>query len=415
MQNVPVRPHTLDTRPSVKVDLPQHGISASDIARLRRCSLQGALALSGVKPKLSFSIDSALGTAIHKFLEAANQGTYDELDTTALTAELDNHIREQTNLVSNRWYEKGQLPLSRAKDSAIKKKRAVKLAEVQVAKQRQSATTLQSGHPRPAELMGLILNSPASHAIDMYKGIEVEKVLKSKDGFLTGRADVFFLNSEGKPVVEDWKTGDVLDENGVLKKEIEDQLKLYGLMVYEASGKVPILQVRILSGSPIQIRCSADELNSCRESAEAEFRKLKNEITKLDSAQHPYGKLAKPSDPTRDCRFCTYRPICSTYINKYFLDRPEFEHWDCIGKISSLETQANGAMRVTLRHPDLEGEQLILFRKSSLGRHSALEEVKEGDTVGIFNVSFSWKRNVYEDRQSTVVYEYGYDPFSEIL
>ena len=93
----------------------------------------------------------------------------------------------------------------------------------------------------------------------------------------------------------------------------------------------------------------------------------------------------------------------------------EFEHWDCIGKISSLETQANGAMRVTLRHPDLEEEQLILFRKSSFGRHSALEEVKAGDTVGIFNVSFSWKRNVYEDRRSTVVYEYGYDPFSEIL
>ena len=114
------------------------------------------------------------------------------------------------------------------------------------------------------------------HAGGSLLPLEVEKVLKSKDGFLTGRADVFFLNSDGNPVVEDWKTGDVLDEDGSLKKEIEDQLKLYGLMVYEGSGKVPILQVRTLRGDPVQIRCSADELNSCRESAEGEIRKLKN-------------------------------------------------------------------------------------------------------------------------------------------
>ena len=404
------KPYRLESNSSSLGELPSEGISPSNIATIGRCALQGALALLREQPKLSFSIDAALGTAIHKFLEAANQGLYDDVDLTSLEVALEKQVTAQAELVGRRWYEKGQLPLSRARDSAVKKKNAVRLAKFQVESHRKVGTSPQRPVPGGANSATVGASGPVFEINDR---VEVEKRLATEDGFLVGRADVFYWDDDGNPVIEDWKTGEVLDEEGALKKDIEGQLMLYGVMVYEATQKVPVLRVRALRREPFEVACTAETLMQHRENAESQFLEIKNLLSGLTPDQDPYLELARPGDSSTACRFCVYRPVCPGYLGQLYKTLHEFGSWDCLGKILNLETQGNGARLVTLKHPGLEEEHAVSFKKSSIDRHPALDEIMVGDTIGVFNVSFSWPRNVYEDRRSTLVYVYGYDPFRE--
>ena len=95
------RPYQLDGLPKIEGELPTKGISHSAFSKLSDCSLQGTLAILGVSPMLAFSIDAALGTAIHKFLDHAGKGDYEDLDEIRLKEQLENAMSYLSTNESN--------------------------------------------------------------------------------------------------------------------------------------------------------------------------------------------------------------------------------------------------------------------------------------------------------------------------
>tara|TARA_B100001964_G_scaffold119759_1_gene133110 strand:+ start:1201 stop:2433 length:1233 start_codon:yes stop_codon:yes gene_type:complete len=403
------RPYQLDGLPKIEGELPSKGISHSALSKLSDCPLQGTLSILGVSPMLAFSIDAALGTAIHKFLDHAGKGDYEDLDESVLKEKLEHEIENQTELVEKIWYARNLLPLSLAKDSSLKKGWAIKQALVGLSSQGKKVEDRHETKHRD-DVMEFLVADRQAPIVEPTGPIGGERPLSTEDGFLHGEADRLYKDSDGVYVIEDWKTGEILDNNGKLKMTVVDQLKNYGLMLYDKTGQVPRLIARPLKGDPIPVECFEQELNDRREMIDDEFSQKKEHLAKLATSEERYSQLADPKSPSV-CKFCSYRPICSTYHNKNFVTEPELRQLDCIGTITEITSGIDGTKIIKIKHPHDDEVQTAIFRKWSLSRHPALNDIDSGDDVGVFNAWAGSHRRVHRDQRNTVVYKYAYGPF----
>lgn len=206
--------------------------------------------------------------------------------------------------------------------------------------------------------------------------ILTEKWLEAQDSLIGGYADII-ITRNGYTKLSDFKSGKILLEEGEIKEEYEDQLKLYAYLHSEVFGKYPDeLSIIDLEKKEYLVAFTPQECEVLANKS----RDALSEINMLVKV-HDYEALAKPK--SEHCKSCLYRPACSFYwklptgqTNSLFLDVK--------GIVSSVRQFRNGNLNVTLNTDDNEltvsriNNDYLLFLNRTVGKQVAFFNVRKG-------------------------------------
>ena len=144
--------------------------------------------------------------------------------------------------------------------------------------------------------------------------IEHNKIFEEwvNDEVVGGYIDLQIKNKKGKVVkIIDFKTGKIFEKVGgknQLKESHKMQLALYAHVIKKKQGFYPKLQLQDISGAPIKVELSKDDINQYYERAKTLKTKLINFTSEKD--------LATLNE--ENCKFCSYRPVCEKYKESGF-------------------------------------------------------------------------------------------------
>lgn len=174
--------------------------------------------------------------------------------------------------------------------------------------------------------------------------------VRSKSGMITGRIDRV-IDTNGGIVLQDYKSGPITAREGgaaEVKPEFRQQLHLYAILYFETAGAWPVrLELVPLVGDSAEVSFTPSECLKILDEAERAVRDIDVTLTKFAATPElAEQQLARPS-PTA-CRFCPYRPACSTYLA---FDRTGLDDWpaDAWGKVASVTKLGNGNLAIGIR------------------------------------------------------------------
>lgn len=206
--------------------------------------------------------------------------------------------------------------------------------------------------------------------------ILTEKWLEAKDSLIGGYADIIF-NSNDYIKLSDFKSGKILLEEGEIKEEYEDQLKLYAYLYKEVFGKYPDeLSIIDLEKNEYQVTFTPQECEALANKSKEVLSEV-NILIKKDERK----SLAK-SDLDH-CQNCLYRPACDFYWNLP-LSETDSIFRDVRGNVAAVKQFRNGNLNATL---NINGRELTVshlnveylsFLTDAVGKEVAFYNVKQG-------------------------------------
>lgn len=227
---------------------------------------------------------------------------------------------------------------------------------------------------------------------DSESKISSEKWLASKDGLICGFIDLIVANNNFTKI-SDFKTGNVHDENGEVKENYVDQLKLYAYIFHENYGYYPnLLSIIQLNGTEIQIPFTVQE---CEQLANLAKDKL-NELNTLIKNQN-YRGIANPK--IDNCHNCLYKPACSYYWS-IVTNNNDTIFQDLRGNLESIREFENGNLNITILH---NSEKITIAQISK--RNFQFLNNYIGKQIAVFNVLNTKYDNFYKAVTNTIVYE----------
>jgi hypothetical protein len=357
-------------------------ISPSRYLALDECGLRGVWSSNGAEVLLPLHPNVRLGTAIHRIFEKAGKGDFGIGDQRLVEESWNEAIAALEAEMRLSWLECSLLPLSKS----------INNFEVQRLRVVRKALEISNS-----------FGVPKQKPMIAKRGFGFELWVKTPDGEVGGFIDRAF-EIDGKLVLEDYKTGLVMEQNpdgdDVLKTAYVIQLQLYAALYAFTFGQWPDqLHVVSTQGSPIAIDVDREASLQLIVAAKAKLHTINEMI------RHPEGtnediqnNLASPSPDV--CRRCLFRPSCQAYISKSCNDE---EGWpiDRIGVLIEQRTFANGFISLTVE----DGNDLCVIRSVSPGsRHPALETAKLGNRVGCFNLRRTAGLNQYQETAYTTIY-----------
>lgn len=222
--------------------------------------------------------------------------------------------------------------------------------------------------------------------------ILTEKWLEAKDSLIGGYTDIIF-NRNDYIKLSDFKSGGVFLEEGEIKEEYEDQLKLYAYLYSQVFGKYPD-QLSI-----IDLEKKEYLVTFTPQGCEALADKAKEALSKINSLieKNERRALAKPT--WDHCKSCLYRPACSFYW-QLPLSEGISTFRDVRGRVTAVNKFRNGNLNTTLN--TCNGE-LIVSQVS--GEYSSFLTDSIGKEVAFYNVMQSKRIRGYRAIKTTKVYE----------
>ena len=179
--------------------------------------------------------------------------------------------------------------------------------------------------------------------------ILTEKWLQSQDSLIGGFVDII-ITRNGYTKLSDFKSGKILVEEGGIKEEYEDQLKLYAYLHNQTYGKYPDeLSIIDLEKKEYLVNFSPEECEALAEGS----RKVLSEINSLIEGNERK-KLANPS--LENCKSCMYRPACDFYWDLP-LPGKDTLFTDIKGEIVAVQQFRNGNLNATLQ---IDGRELTV-------------------------------------------------------
>ena len=235
-------------------------------------------------------------------------------------------------------------------------------------------------------------------------GTGFELWVESQDKSVGGWIDAARRTKDGI-VLTDFKSGDVLERpQGILQKELKEshriQLKLYAALYFQTYRIWPnTIQIAPLKGTTIEVPFTQKECSGLLDEATATFASINSLIS--TGTRSAYEDFATPSP--QNCRFCSYRPACPEYRKARKRLEPA-NGWpiDAFGTVWDINVLRGG--EVNLRVTDDSGEKYT-FRAMSPKRHPALQAIRRGDVVGIFNAFDSSNGKEFSEGILTVLYK----------
>ncbi|WP_228851264.1 PD-(D/E)XK nuclease family protein [Aegicerativicinus sediminis] len=289
-------------------------ISPSLLTSLRKCPFKVVLSNNFKSPLLPYSPLNHLGIVIHHCIDMIYKNKINGIEE--FNKEWDSCVEQEESKLLKRGFGY-YLPLrDNVEGYAIKKL------------QTQALIQIKSNN--------IGLNKTNTHT----SSIQTEKFLKSKDGKIGGKVDLIHHNNNVTKLC-DFKTGKIFEEEGEIKKDYEDQLKLYGYLYNQEFGNYPhTLSIIDLQKKEYFVEFTSEE---CEEIGEFSKNRL-DEINQLIINKN-YTSLANPNK--ENCKNCLYRPACKYYWkdNKIQFDS-KFQ--DLIGELKDLKQYNNGDITVTI-------------------------------------------------------------------
>ena len=375
--------------PELSPLVPLWRISPSRFTALKKCALREVLTAARQPELLPAFPQARLGGIIHKLLEEAGKGIVEGRSAKSVESRWDELVGEVEDQMRETWLEHSLVPLKRTvPDYEVRRIRALRRAEQ------------------------FTREAPKYYSkIGQTPGLGFEVWVESRDKLVAGFIDFVQETTDGL-ILYDYKTGHVLDKQETnnspqIKPEYQVQLKLYAAL-YEASyDRWPhMLKILPLQGDDQIIQYHPSECAKLLKEAAATLRKVNAMISEDTgtSARAVARSLANPTPST--CCFCQFRPGCFAYQDARNL--AEGEEWpkDVWGNVIEIKKLGNGRCSIKLRTSNRSyGEVQIRGLTQNPSRHPALEFIKEGDWVGVYNLQGKALAGGFSERLSTILYQ----------
>ena len=342
-------------------------ISPSQFFSMKNCSYKSLLAEGRNKiPLLPVSANAYYGTVLHKMLELISKGEIKSEE------EFNSIFEGYIGLMEEKLIEQGYnyfVPLQKkVKDFTMKK---ILLKEY------------------------LKKHSESKSKVVKSKFI-TEKWYESKDKTIGGKIDLV-IEGEAKTEILDFKTGaitqDFLDDDGdvhsEVKKEYEEQLKLYAYLYFENTGKFPTeLSLVDLTKQKFSIAFSQTECKAIFEEAKS----------LLDSTNNCIDTGFYKANPTEaNCKFCLYRPACLFYLREI---EGSNNFNDISGSLINAIKFQNGNVSMYLQ----SGSNTITVSNLPTDMFDELVNSKT-KKINVFNLRKDSRNNFYSATKTTMIYE----------
>lgn len=211
---------------------------------------------------------------------------------------------------------------------------------------------------------------------NMDTSILTEKWLEAQDSLIGGYADII-ITRNGYTKLSDFKSGKILLEEGEIKEEYENQLKLYAYLHNEVYGKYPDeLSIIDLEKKEYPVAFTPQECEVLASRSRDALSEI-NSLIEMDELE----ALANP-DPD-NCKSCLYRPACN-----FYWELPVYEtdsiFRDVKGNVVDVRQFRNGNLNVTLNTDDKEltvshiTSEYLSFLTDADGKEVAFYNVKQG-------------------------------------
>ena len=218
-----------------------------------------------------------------------------------------------------------------------------------------------------------------------------EEWLNSKDRLIVGRVDLIIQIDEFVKL-SDFKSGRILEEEGDIKQDYEEQIKLYGYLYSEVKNRYPDeLSLIDLWQNEYNIEFTKEGCNQIAEEAKLILKETNTRIRQGES-----DKLANASLDI--CRFCLYKPACKYHWALYETD-DHMPFTSIQGLLLDVKKFANGNINAYIRQVDKE---MII---SKLNPNAMQRLIKnKGNTVAFYNLLRGDTQGRYKALRTTMIY-----------
>jgi len=334
---------------------------------MKNCSYKSILARAfNRKTLLPISPNAYFGTVMHKVLERLNKiGTMDESLFNSVFSDEISAMEENLKKEGYEFF----VPLQKTVQNFGMRKILLK---------RHLKSEVDSSNP-PSDC------KPQS-----------EQWISTKDDLVGGYIDLI-LESTTYTELIDLKTGaitrDLLDDSGELfteiKPEYSDQLKLYAYCYFESRGRYPDkLTIVDLEKKRFDVSFTHEECVILYNEAKTLLKAI-NEAIK--------NQIFTPLISEENCKYCLYRPAC-LYYNSYIENNTPFN--DVIGNLETVIKHQNGNISISIKN------NCGVYTVTGIETEEYSELLlRQGNKIGIYNLSKEAKEMVYSSRKTTVIYE----------
>jgi RecB family exonuclease len=222
--------------------------------------------------------------------------------------------------------------------------------------------------------------------------ILTEKWLEAHDSLIGGYADII-ITRNGYTKLSDFKSGKILLEEGEIKEEYEDQLKLYAYLYNEVYGKYPDeLSIIDLEKKEYSVAFTPQECEVLASKSRDALSEI-NSLIEMDELE----VLAKPG--LENCKSCLYRPACNFYW-KLPVSETDSIFRDLRGTVGEVKQFRNGNLNATL---NINGRELTVSHLN--GEYLSFLTDVVGKEVAFYNVKQGVMPESYLALKTTKIYE----------
>ncbi|MGB1050838.1 MAG: PD-(D/E)XK nuclease family protein [Chitinophagales bacterium] len=344
---------------------PLDRISPSKYTSLKACAYRVILENTYGNPLLPYAPHGHFGTVVHEAIRAVLKGSV------KTTEEFNQKWQDLIVVEENKLVERGfdfMVPLKKSM------KKGYSLKKMQVRS---------------------LLNRPESTTTDARSSVsfkhEPEVLLESQDGLIAGRADLI-STVDSFVRITDFKSGKILADEGDVKQDYEDQLKLYAYLYYSMYDRFPNELVLVdLERNVYQIEFTESDILEAGEEAKR-MLSATNSLVSLGNKQ----ELAEPSHD--NCSFCLYRPAC-----EYHWELPNTEdnfYANIMGTLEEVKIFRNGNVNATI----ITNENRVVVSNIPTAEVEHLRN-KLNSQIAIYNVFPSENKGWYKAGRTTMIYE----------
>jgi CRISPR/Cas system-associated exonuclease Cas4 (RecB family) len=232
------------------------------------------------------------------------------------------------------------------------------------------------------------------HVGNKFPSVSMEKWLESASTKVRGRIDLLIIGESGAEII-DYKTGDIIDENGNPKDEYQLQMKIYAALYHDNYSEWPKkLTVIGLNQERYNINFTPEECQKLILNLESKLDSINQIIMSIE----PIFKLATPSPNA--CRFCMYRPSC----RPYWRERNNSGDWpnDIAGRVVEMTISGIGLVRVVVENNGVRYIIRGLSKRQSLLAQNPVN-------IMVCNLSMDHFSGQFLENQMTMVFEEKFD------
>lgn len=186
-----------------------------------------------------------------------------------------------------------------------------------------------------------------------------ERRLNSTDGLLVGQPD-FFSIVDGRCKLKEFKTSSLRDETGAIRREYEDQLLFYAVLLYDCFAvHAVVATLESMRGETVEREITRAQANAFKGEVLRILQSANENIRGAESVD----QLATPSAGA--CEYCDKKPLCRRFKEQQYVIALRPGAYVIDGIVETLGSQAQDATTIQVR-------DLIAGRKSEFSVPTAI-------------------------------------------